>query len=115
MEQITLTREALEQFPTNVLVDLLLRCQENKPTLVVTKEIHPLAIETNNSLLSLFPAETHVKPQNTDKRWSNRDDLNLIYGYSKGHLSDKALAEMLQRTVSSVTNRIRRLKAAGKL
>jgi len=113
MEQITITlsREALEQLPATVLVALLIGEQIEPPV----KEIHPLAIEINNELLSLFPAEAHVKPQNTDKRWSNRDDLNLIYGYSKGHLSDKALAEMLQRTVSSVTNRIRRLKAAGKL
>jgi hypothetical protein len=112
MEQITITldRAALEQLPASVLVTLLMG-QPEEPV----EEIYPLDIEINNELFSLFPAETHVKPQNTDKRWSNRDDLNLIYGYSKGHLSDKALAEMLQRTVSSVTNRIRRLKAAGKL
>jgi hypothetical protein len=112
MEQITVTlsREALEQLPATVLVNLLIgEPAEVKP------EVAPLALEMNGHLRSLFPAEAPIKPQNTDKRWSNRDDLNLIYGYSKGHLSDEALAEMLERTVSSVRNRLRRLKRAGKL
>ena len=112
MEQITITlnREALEQLPSNVLVSLLLG-QPAEPA----KEIHPLAVAVNDNLVSLFPAETLPLPSRSNKRWTNREDLNLIYGYSKGHLSDEALAEMLQRTVQSVQVRISRLKRAGKL
>lgn len=112
MEQITITldRAALEQLPASVLVTLLMG-QPEEPV----KEIHPLAIKTNNALLSLFPAEEPPKAIRNNKRWSQRDDINLIYGYTKGHLSDKALAEMLDRTESGVRVRISRLKQAGKL
>ena len=114
MEQITITlsRETLEQLPPSVLVGLLMGQPEVTP-----KEVQSLGIETNNADLSLFPAEPIkvLKPKNSCRVWTNRDDINLIYGYSKGHLSDEALAEMLKRSVQGVKMRIWRLKRDGKL
>jgi len=118
MEQITVTlnREALEQLPTNVLVNLLMG-QQTPPTPEPPK-IAQLAKDTNEALLSLFPAEEMPKPKqgkNTNRPWKKADDLALIYGYSKGHLTFDELAERLGRNYQGIKMRVYRLKLDGRL
>jgi hypothetical protein len=114
MEQITVTlnREALEQLPPSVLVSLLMG-QQPAPE----PQIAPLAKETNEMLLSLFPAETikPPKPKYSNRIWTRKDDLALIYGLSKGHMNHAQLAEQLQRSEAGINMRVWRLKKEGRL
>lgn len=51
----------------------------------------------------------------TKRRWTRKDDLELIYGVSKHHLSEKELSEKLGRSVAAIRMRTNRLKAAGRI
>lgn len=109
MEQITITldRQALEQLPPAVLVGLLMGQQ---PT--PTPEPEPEAT------VSLFPAlvePTGPKPRYVNRKWTRKDDLALIYGHTKGHMSYAQLAEQLGRNVNGVRMRIYNLQKLGRL
>jgi hypothetical protein len=126
MEQITVTlnRETLEQLPPSVLVGLLMAQvptaeTETEPT--QAPQVAQLAKDTNATLLSLFPAEPapeKVKPAKgkyTNRKWTRKDDLALIYGHSKGHMTFEQLAEQLGRNYQGIKMRIYRLEREGRL
>lgn len=121
MEQITVTlnREALENLPPRVLVALIMGQQEAPAVQTVEPvEVAPLATAVNDNLLSLFPTvepTPYKKGKNTNRKWTRKDDLALIYGHSKGHMSFEQLAEQLGRNYQGIKMRIYRLEREGRL